>query len=471
MLAAIKHRWGTEFGYRHTLALALPLILSTGSWSIQQFIDRMFLSWHSEEALAAAMPAGILNFSLICLFIGTVSYAGTFVSQYVGAQKDHKVGTVIWHSFYLSLLGAFLLLLVVPFTTDIFKLIGHNEQLQAMESTYFRILCFGGLGPILSTGLAGFFTGQGRNWPVMWVNLFTTTVNLILDYLFIFGIGIFPEMGIAGAAIATVIAGFSSLVLYFILIMQPKNEVRFKVRSSAAWNLDFAKRFLKYGLPSGGHWFLEIMGFTAFILILGRIGQMELAATNIAININSLAFMPMFGLGIAISMNVGQNIGAGNPEMAKFATNSAVQLGMLYMLFCTALYVFLPEMFIAPFSASPETSRIAVILLRFVAMYAVFDTLSILYSSAIKGAGDTHFVMRVTTALSIFVLIIPSYLAVDVFHSNLYIPWAFCTIFIMAIGLSFWARFRGGKWKDMSVIESPVILPSQHPADPISPEL
>jgi len=466
MLSKFKTRWKSEFGYRHILTVAIPLILSTGSWSIQQFIDRMFLSWHSEEALAAAMPAGILNFAFICLFIGTVSYAGTFVSQYIGAKEDRRVGVVLWHSIYLSLIGAAVLILVSPFSETLFRIIGHNQNLQIMESTYFRILCFGGLGPILSSAFAGFFTGRGHNWPVMWVNLFTTTVNVILDYLLIFGIGIFPEMGIAGAALATVIAGFSSILFYSILIFQAKYEVRFHVFSGRSFDLKFMKRFIKYGLPSGGHFFLEIMGFTGFILILGRIGQMELAATNIAININSLAFMPMFGLGIAMAMSVGQNIGAGKPDTAEYAATSAVQLGMLYMVPCTLAYILIPKFFITPFEASPETTQVAIVLLRFVAVYALFDTLSILYSSAIKGAGDTKFVMRVTTILSIFVLIIPTYLAVDVFRTDLFIPWAFCASFIIGMGLTFWRRFAGGKWKDMSVIEPEVFLPSHHPANP-----
>jgi len=471
LLENIKTRWLSEFGYRHILVVAFPLILSTGSWSIQQFVDRMFLSWHSEEALAAAMPAGILNFTFICLFIGTVSYAGTFVSQYVGAKEDHKVGKVLWHSFYLSLLGAIVLILISPFSGSLFSFIGHSEKLQIMESTYFRILCFGGLGPILSSAFAGFFTGQGRNWPVMWINIITTAINLILDYFLIFGVWIFPEMGIAGAAIATIIAGFFSIVMYLVLIFRPQNELRFKIWSSRSWDISFMKRFLKYGLPSGGHFFLEIMGFTAFILILGRIGQIELAATNIAININSLNFMPMFGLGIALSMMVGQNIGAGDPEKAKYAADSAVQLGMVYMIIFACLYVVIPHVFIAPFHASPETFNIAVILLRFVAVYAVFDALSILYSSAIKGAGDTSFVMRVTTVLSIFVLIIPTFIAVEYFDSDLYLPWTFCALFIVAMGLTFLGRFFGGKWKKMSVIETPGFLPSQHPANPIAPEV
>ncbi len=162
MLKAMKKRWCAENGYREILKIAFPLILSTGSWSIQQFVDRMFLSWHSEEALAAAMPAGILNFAFICLFIGTVSYAGTFISQYIGAKEDKKVGIVLWHSLYLSIIGALFLLCVAPFSASLFRLIGHSENLQVMETVYFKILCFGGIGPILSAAFAGFFRGRSE---------------------------------------------------------------------------------------------------------------------------------------------------------------------------------------------------------------------------------------------------------------------------------------------------------------------
>ena len=83
----IKHRWHAESGYREVLKLAFPLILSTGSISIQHFVDRMFLTWHSPEAIAASVPGGIVSFTLMCLFIGTAAYVNTFVGQYYGAKQ------------------------------------------------------------------------------------------------------------------------------------------------------------------------------------------------------------------------------------------------------------------------------------------------------------------------------------------------------------------------------------------------
>ena len=89
----IKDRWQTQGGYREFLALAIPLILSTSLWSIQHFVNRMFLTWYSPEAIAAALPAGLLNFAVASLFIGTASYTGTFVAQYNGAGMNSRIGS------------------------------------------------------------------------------------------------------------------------------------------------------------------------------------------------------------------------------------------------------------------------------------------------------------------------------------------------------------------------------------------
>ena len=93
----IARRWKEQGGYREFLGIALPLILSTASWSIQHFTDRVFLTWHSTEALSAALPAGMANFTFISLFMGTAQYVNTFVAQYIGARRPERVGPAIWN--------------------------------------------------------------------------------------------------------------------------------------------------------------------------------------------------------------------------------------------------------------------------------------------------------------------------------------------------------------------------------------
>ena len=215
--------------------------------------------------------------------------------------------------------------------------------------------------------------------------------------------------------------------------------------------------------------FLEIAGFTAFVLLVGRLGIASLAATNIAFNINTLAFMPMIGAGIAVSVLVGQYLGADKPDLAQSVVYSGFHMTLVYMVSIAAAYLLLPYIFVAPFAlrADPasfsEIYGYSVILLRFVAVYSVFDTMNIIFCSAIKGAGDTRFVMLVTVFLSLFVFIVPVYLIVVVLEYGLMVAWIFATVYIISLGVAFYLRFLGGKWKTMRVIEQSQKIPMARP--------
>ena len=465
----LKTRWNSPGGYREVLVIAIPLILSTATWSIQHFVDRMFLTWYSPEAIAAAMPAGMLNFSMVSIFMGTAGYVTTFVAQYYGARQFHRIGPALWQGVYISLFGGLLILCAIPFAESFFSLVGHSPLVQQNEVAYFEILCLGGGAYAASYALSGFFSGRGKTWPVLWVNVATTVVNLVLDYALIFGHWGFPELGIRGAGIATVVAGVFSLLMFFALLCSGSNNDTFHTIKGWRLERDLFVRLLRYGFPSGVQFFLEMAGFTAFVLLVGRLGIASLAATNIAFNINTLAFMPMIGCGIAISVLVGQYLGGDKPDRAQSVVYSGFHLTLVYMLSIASAYVLVPDVFVAPFAlrADPgEFSEIygySIVLLRFVAVYSVFDTMNIIFCSAIKGAGDTRYVMLVTVILSVFLFIIPVYLVVVVFELGLMVAWVFATIYITLLGVVFYLRFLGGKWKTMRVIEQRAEIPMIRP--------
>lgn len=466
-------RWASEAGYGELLVLAVPLILSTSSWSLQHFVDRMFLTWYSPYAIAAVMPAGILNFCTMSIFIGTAGYVSIFAAQYYGAGVNERVGPSIWQGAYIALAGAVVHLLLIPLAPAIFELAGHDPEVRAYEVIYFQILCLGAFPGIASSAFSGFFTGLGRPWPVMWVNLLATAVNLLLDYILIFGKWGFPEMGIEGAAIATVVAGFTYCVAYLALLAAPKLRATYNTLGGWRFEGELFLRLLRFGFPSGVQFFVDIAGFTIFILLVGRLGTVSLAATNIAFNINTLAFMPMFGFGIAVSVMVGQYIGMEKPELAERSVYSGFHLTFIYMVAISLCYLLVPEIFVAPFASRAgigsfaEIYRLSVVLLRFVALYCIFDTMNIIFASALKGAGDTRFVMYMLAAVSLLVLVIPSYLVLVVFGGGLYAAWIIASLYVILLGFSFFIRFRGGRWKSMRVIEEPVVcLPPSLPEVP-----
>jgi len=476
-LNPIIRRWQDEGGYRQVLTLAIPLILSTAAWSLQHFIDRMFLAWYSTEAIAAAMPSGMLNFTFMSLFIGTASYVSTFIAQYHGAGQEKIYGRILWQGIYIALIGGIFHLGLIPLADFFFTFAGHQGLVRNNEIIYFKYLCLGAFPAIASSALAGFYSGRGHTLPIMWINIIATLVNLVFDYILIFGRLGFPEMGMKGAAIATVLSAVVSFLCYAVLIFRPKyNRLSGTLRD---WRLDRAllARLIHFGFPNGIQFFLDIAGFSIFLLLLGRLGTLQMAASNVAFNINNLAFMPMTGFSVAVSVLVGQSLGKNRPDLAQRSAYSCFHVTLLYMGLMIAAFLLIPDIFIKPFIFRTDEvvyqamKSTVMILLRFVALYSFFDTLNIIFSGAIKGAGDTRFVMYMLMVLSLGLLVIPSYIVIVILQKNLMVAWICITTYVSALGLAFFLRFLGGKWKNMRVIEIPVPqIPYAFPETP-TPDL
>jgi MATE family multidrug resistance protein len=218
-------------------------------------------------------------------------------------------------------------------------------------------------------------------------------------------------------------------------------------------------RLLRYGLPNGIQFFVDVLGFSVFILLLGRLGTIPLAASNIAFNVNTLAFMPMIGAGIAVSVVVGQALGRNRSDLAERGVYSGVHISLLYMGTIAVLYAFAPGIFLAAFAAQAdaesfaEIRSIAVVALRFIAVFSLFDAFGIIFSSGLKGAGDTRFVMVVLTLGSVFGLVLPAYVGIVLLDADVFVGWGILTAYIVVLCVVFGIRFLGGKWKSMRVIE------------------
>jgi len=470
---SLKDRWNAPGGYYELLKLALPLILSTGSSSIQHFVDRMFLTWYSPEAIAATVPGGIVNYTLMSLFIGTAAYVNSFVAQYHGAKQSQNIAPAVWQGIYFSIVSGILFLAFIPLAEPIFSLAGHAPIVKNLEIQYFEILCLGAVPVFAMAAISGFFGGRGETMILMWVNLIATGINIVLDYLLIFGNASLPEMGIQGAAIATVIANWVGAIILFFWMLRPKFRQTFGTHRNYQFRPALFKRLMRFGLPNGGQILLDLLGFTLFILFVGRFGTSALAATNIAFNINSFAFMPMIGVGIAVEIMVGQFQGDNNPKMARYSTYSAFHLTCLYMGLMALSYVLIPSLYIYPFSMHSDSQQfgevreMAIVLLRFVALYSLFDTMNIIFANALKGAGDTRQVMKIAFVLSWVTMIIPSYFASVVYNWGVYVTWGFVTLYISLLGIVFYMRFLQGKWETMRVIEqAPLVLPPNLPENP-----
>lgn len=465
ILNRLHRRWIQPNGYRHVFEISMPLVASMGTITLMQFTDRVFLANYSVDAITAALPAGILSFTLISFFMGVASYTNSFVAQYTGARALDRVSAAIWQGIYFSIFAGCFLALFYFLSEQMFRLIDHSTHVRELEIAYFNILTLGAGLVVLSSALSCFYTGRGLTWTVMWVHLAGAAFNIPLDYCLINGIGPFPAMGIVGAAIATVSASALINLIFILLIFSRYNRNTFDTWKNRSFDRDLFGRLMRYGLPSGGQFFLEIFGFAFFIQMLGRLGNLELAATNIVLSIESIAFLPVFGFHIGTTTLVGQAIGREQPEDAVYATTSSLHIAVAYMAVMIFVFVFLPEPLLDLFRnhhADPALfSRImdiGTILLRFVAVFCLFDAMNLIFSGALKGAGDTQFILWTIAALSCGVMVIPVYLAIEVFKAGLYTAWVLVTFYIATLGIAFYLRYRHGKWKRIRIIERPPIV-------------
>jgi MATE family, multidrug efflux pump len=453
--------WNRPGGGREVFRVAAPLVVSSLSWTVMTFVDRMFLNWVSGAAMAATFSASAVWFATICLPLGLCAYANTFVSQYYGARRLQQIGRVVWQAIWIALLFTPLLVAAIPLAPAVFRLAGHSTDVYGYEVQYFQIISLGGPAMLVAQAAAAFYSGRCRTSVVMWTDAAFAVVNLALDYFWIFGHFGFPAMGVAGAAWATVVSLWLKAVAYLLLMLQGAHRKSYGTLSGLRVDLRLLRRVVYYGGPSGLQMLLDVTGFTVFILLVGRLGAIQAEATSMAFSISALAFMPIWGFHLAVGVLVGERLGENRDDLAARATYTTLEVAWAYMAVISLLYVFAPQIFLRGFypeteDLSPQMVAVrdlATTLLRFVAAYNLLDATEMVFAGAVKGAGDTPFVMRASLVLATALAAL-SWLGVEVWKFGVYGCWMLITTWVWSAAIIYAVRFRRGKWRSMRVIES-----------------
>ena len=446
--------------YRDVLWVSMPIVMSMATTVVMTFTDRVFLANYSIDAIAAALPAGIIAYVFLIFFADTVGYVSVIIAQYTGAGALHRVGGALWQAIYLAFISWLIMVGLSFGAGPLFRLVGHSAEVQQLEVIYFRMLCLGSGIHIIGMSFSSFFTGRGVTRPVMIIYIIAMFLNVPLDYALIYGVWIFPELGILGAAIATVFSWTSATLLLGFIVFTRENNSTFNTSQNYQFDADLFRRLLRFGVPSSLQFSLDVFAFSFFVLMVGRIGKAELVVTNIAISLDSVSFRPLSGFALGASTLVGQALGRNRPDEAVAAAKATMVIVASYMAVFILAFVFAPlpllELF-RPRDISPEgfaaIKGMGVVVLRFVAGYLLLDGLYMISTAVLKGAGDTRFIMWSMGVLSVFGMILPMYIGIEVFGKGLYFAWSWSVFFLFQLALVTCWRFYQGKWKTMRVIE------------------
>jgi MATE family multidrug resistance protein len=437
--------------YREVWFLAYPAILTMMSQTIMSLVDMWMVGRLGTAELAAVGLAGTLVWSIFSFFNGTVSSVNTFVAQYYGAREHERCGSNTWQGLYLTVLFGIILALIGYWSGAFFDLMRPSPQVRRLGIAYTQIRLMGGGFFVAYLTLSCFFRGIGNTKTPMKVVVIANLINIVFDWILIFGKIGFPRLGVRGAAIATVFANvFAALALLSIFLSKRYNEM-FRSRRTIRFRWPEMQRMLRIGTPIGVQYFLDMGSFLVFAAMIGRMGDVQLAASNISIRLLSLSFLPAFGISIAATSLVGQYIGSKDPDRAILSGYTAIKMGLFYSACIAIVFLILRKPLIGLFDDSAEVLTYGARILLLAAAFQLFDAVGIVSSGGLRGAGDTRWIMMVGVSYAWLLFVPLALLFGYALDMGVVGAWMGATIYIIIFGLTLFWRFWSRKWMAIKI--------------------
>ena len=434
------------------------MIVSQGSETIMLFFNRYFVSFLGSDHIPASMSGGLTQFVVTSFFTGIVGYVNAMAAQYHGAGRGERCVQSASQGLWLSLVFTPVLLSLIPLVHRGFAWAGHTPAQVALEYRYFRLLMFGSLLYLVQAALTGFFVGIGRTRVVMAANVTGIFVNVPLNWAFVLGRLGMPSLDIEGAAIGT-LAGTFCIVAILLAAYLRSPEWRAHGGPSA-WRprWDLVGRLLRFGVPAGAESLVTVFAFNVFVQLMHGYGPDVAAAVTITFNYDLVSFIPLLGIGSAVTALVGQAIGAGDLAGARRAASLGLGVAWSYAGLMMALFVAgapaLVRVFAHGFtSADAAILPLAATLLRLAAVYTLADATQVVFAGALRGAGDTTWVMVISGILH-WLMALGTFVFIRVLALPPVTVWLFYIGFVVSLGVSMWLRHRFGGWERIRLVET-----------------
>ena len=439
-------------GIRETLQIAMPMVVSMSFDTLMTFVDRLYLSRLGSAQMNAAMAGGLAQFMLQTFFIGLIGYSTALVAQNLGAGKLWRCAPTLAQAVGIALLSYPVLLLLRPLVYLMFNKAGIDPLQLAPQRIYFDILIYGSVIGLLRHTFGCFFSGLGETRIVMQASFVGLVVNCIMNYLLIFGKFGFPALGIRGAALGTLCAGAVMLAILVSRVFSRTYRERFGTTHCWKLHRGLLSLLVRKGTPSGLEMLLNLLAFQCIILLFHGQGLEVATAATIMFTWDSMSFMPLLGLEIAAMSLVGRYVGANDFVSAHRATGSGIKLGWIFSGIVFLAFVFFPQYLVDMFRPDPVDAYflggrdLAIFMVRFAAIYVTTEAIMLVYAGALRGTGDTFWVLRTMVALQWFTVFL-LWLSLNFFHLGPAKAWALLVISFMLFPLILRLRWKSGKWK------------------------
>ncbi|HHT73328.1 MAG TPA: MATE family efflux transporter [Firmicutes bacterium] len=429
--------------------LAGPAIVENLLHTMVGVVDTAMVGRLGAYALASVGLANqIFNISLT-VFAALATGSTALVARYIGAESREEAAEVARQSLVVGVyVSGVVLLALVGMGPAFLRLLfpRAEEAVLYHGGLYVRIVAAAQMFNYFLIIINGVLRGAGDTQTPMRITALVNGINVILNAFLIYGIGPFPALGVAGAAIATAISQSIGGLLAARALLRSQ-LVLVKLSDSFRPNAVMIKRIMNIGVPAGVEQGIMRVAQLAYTMIVSSLGTVAYAAHQVALNAESLSFMPGAGFAVAATTLVGQNLGAERPDEAEKAGYESRRMAVVVMSVMGVVFLLFPRPLVSIFSADPEVMELAVVCLRLVAVSQPALATIMVLAGALRGAGDTRAIVKITLLGFILVRICVAYVLAVVLGIGLVGAWIGMVVDLFFRSFLINQRFRGGQWK------------------------
>ena len=446
---------------REILHLATPTILTMLSQTLMWTVDTAMLGHFNSLSLAAAGLGGMLTWAFYSLFNNLSRITGTFVSQSHGRHDNAEVAHYTWQGLYLAVAAGLILQTAGYYSYLVMPLTRSSLEVQELSYVYIKWRSMSAVFTQIIFAMMGFFQGRRDVKVPMYAGIIGNVINIILDVWLIFGwSGIeafghtffaMPAMGIKGAAIGTSVGTGINAIALILWALAPRLRDKYDIHKPRRPEWRAIGNMIRIGLPSAWEGFIDMGGFLMFTIFVGTISAVHLAANQIAIQVLSFSFMPLWGLTTAASVLTGNEIGASNPDRAAHYGRQSFKIGTYYSVLLAGVIVLFRGQIFHIFSADPAVLALGSSLCVAAAVFQYFDGVRMLSSGILQGAGDTRYTMLVTLVLMWGGFIPLTWYIIVHSGGSSEMGWYGASLCYLAQGVLMWRRFQSGKWRNRNI--------------------
>ncbi len=435
--------------YRDIIQIAWPSLIELTLTQLASMVDLMMVGQINYNALTAVglttQPKFLLMTLIQSLCVGTTA----MVARYKGAGKQDKANLVLRQSLMLTFFIAIVMaVLGFAFATPMIRFMGGNEETLADAVAYFKIQMIG----FVPLGLTFVFTaalrGAGDSRTAMIYNTTANIVNVICNYILIYGHFGFPALGVAGASIATIIGQFVAFCmgLYAVIHKTDRKYLHLKFSEGFRPDKDAISSIFMIGVPSMIENLIMRAGMITFSKLVVSLGNVYYATHQVCMNIQALSFMVGQAIAVSSTSLVGQSLGKKRPDMAKAYSFRSATIGFILSIVLGLIFVFFGKGIVRLYNDDVQVVTLGGTIMMFVAFLQPFQCTQFVLAGSLRGAGDTRATAVITTITVLFVRTGLAFLFIKGLNWGLYGAWAAmaCDQILRTVLVT--ARYMNGKW-------------------------